>query len=133
MENYITEAVYDTFKKQFDIAIEKIDSAQNDTGYYASSIEVTMGRQNRTVTIYSEKELLKNIAEVLLFEENPDEETVVDLNNELANLIIGHSKVIASDDGYDFVIATPKFLSSDEKAAGSLCFRSDMGTLVIGL
>lgn len=133
LEKYINEAVFDTFKKQFDIGIENKEEISVNENYYTSSIDIVFKDRNKTIVVYSSKDMLVNVASILLFEDNPDEDCLTDLNNEIANLVVGHAKVLASNDNYQFNIATPMFDGLSSKLDATLFYQSNMGNLIIGL
>ena len=133
LEKFITAAVYDTFKKQFDINITQVQSIEVKQKYYTSSIDIVFSNTKKTILIYSSRDLLANVANILLFEENPDEDCLIDLNNEIANLVVGQSKVLASNESYNYKIATPIFDGLSAVTDSTLVFESNMGYLMIGL
>jgi len=133
LEKFITAAVFDTFKKQFNLDIKQMDSIALNQKYYTSSIDIVFADIKKTVLIYSSKDLLVNVANILLFEKNPNEDCIIDLNNEIANLIVGQSKVLASNENYNYKIATPIFNGLTAVVDSTLFFQSNMGELIIGL
>ncbi|MGM0622920.1 MAG: hypothetical protein ACQESH_02760 [Campylobacterota bacterium] len=133
LEKYISQAVFDVCKKQFDVDIEQVAKIDDTQKYYTSSIDIVFKNRNKTILIYSDREFLTNIAQILLFEDAPDEECLIDLNNEIANLVIGHSKVLAADDGYPYKIATPVYDGQSSVIEPTLFFESSKGNMIIGL
>ena len=78
-----------------------------------TSIEVdTQTDETLTIYLFAQKDFIQSIANALLFEEESDEETLVDMALESTNLIVGNAKVVASQNGLHFTIKTPK-LSTD--------------------
>jgi len=73
---------------------------------FISKIEVK-GDINKTIYLCIPKETLDTVS-MLLFGET--EYDLPDLTNEIANLIVGNAKVIASKNNVNFNISTPEFL-----------------------
>jgi len=66
------------------------------------------------VYIASQKSFTQRISMLFLEEEQSDEETLIDMTLETANLIIGSAKVIAESDAQNsFTIGTPHFEKFD--------------------
>ncbi len=134
LETFISKAVDDTFKKQFDMDIARAPGAQNRSQkFYVSSIDIVFKDRNKTILLYSDPAMLSEVARILLFEDNPDEECLVDLCKEIANLVVGHAKVLASDAGYNFKIATPVFDGKTDKTDPTLYFSCAGSDFIIGL
>ncbi len=74
---------------------------------YISSIELL--ESGIVIYIIANKELLVLLAQNLLFEDQPDEETLQDLAKELTNLVVGKTKVLLQEKGGHFTISTPTF------------------------
>ncbi|MDQ1263773.1 MAG: hypothetical protein QG559_774 [Campylobacterota bacterium] len=56
----------------------------------------------------------QRVATTLLEEDESDEETLIDMMLESANLIVGSAKVLAEEKGYEsFIITTPSFENID--------------------
>ena len=62
-----------------------------------------------TIYILASTPLLTLLAQNLLFEDNPDAATLQDMTKELANLIVGKSKVLSQASGPATSISTPLF------------------------
>lgn len=81
---------------------------------------------------------LKEIAEVLFMDDAPDEATLQDLSCEMANLIAGCAKTVASEkQSESFDISTPEFVGNQNiNAKGSVRssfrYREITFTLVLG-
>ncbi len=73
---------------------------------FISKIEIK-GDINKSVHLFIPKETLDTVS-MLLFGEK--DYNLPDLTNEIANLIVGNAKVIASNENVNFNISTPKFL-----------------------
>ncbi len=61
-------------------------------------------------TVWIQRATLKKVSQILLFESDPDEETLEDLTAELANFIVGHAKMLASDRNLPCQMKTPEFV-----------------------
>lgn len=73
-------------------------------------IDALDGKKHR-VYIASDEAFMQRIATLFLEEEKSDEETLVDMSLETANLIIGSAKVIAEEaNSHPYTINTPYFL-----------------------
>ncbi len=61
--------------------------------------------------------MLQKMAAELLFEDNPDQDTMIDLLNESANLIIGNAKVLweESEPKIELKLTTPQYQGYFEK------------------
>ena len=73
---------------------------------FVSKIDIK-GDINKSVYLFIPKETLDKVSMLLFGEIDYDLE---DLTNEIANLIVGNAKVIASDENVNFNISTPQFL-----------------------
>lgn len=72
---------------------------------YISSVELL--ETGKKVYIVANKEFLVLLSKKMIFEDNPDQETLEDLTKEFANLVVGHAKMIAEEKGEMFHISTP--------------------------
>ncbi|CAM2784590.1 chemotaxis protein CheX [Helicobacter burdigaliensis] len=82
---------------------------------YLSSIEMIFDNQSRLKTTFvCSKEFLTLMALQMLGEDNPDELTLQDLSQEIANLTIGLGKVLAIKEGINFNISTPNIFGEGE-------------------
>ncbi|MGP1450531.1 MAG: chemotaxis protein CheX [Wolinella sp.] len=77
---------------------------------FISTIEILQNGERIPVYLIVRPLLLQALAERLLGEMEPDENTLIDLSNELSNLVVGVAKVIGSEEGEEFNISTPQFL-----------------------
>lgn len=75
---------------------------------YMSKISM-IGEQTDVFMVFNRAFLLIASQE-MLFEENPDEQTLEDIARELANLTVGRAKVIAQEENRNFNISTPTYL-----------------------
>ncbi len=63
---------------------------------YGVSISLDTSTKKSQFYLFLEEELLRSISKVLFMDENPDDETKIDLLCECANLIVGNAKVLIS-------------------------------------
>lgn len=75
---------------------------------YLSQISM-IGTHNDVFLIFNKAFLYRFCLE-FLGEDNPDENALEDMAKELANLIVGHAKVITQAKGRSFNISTPHYL-----------------------
>lgn len=52
-------------------------------------------------------QFLLSLSTAMLFDDNPSEEDLLDLSKEVANLVIGHAKVLLEQQGVHIQITTP--------------------------
>lgn len=94
---------------------------------YLSNIEMIYENQSRLkVTFVCSKEFLTLMALQMLGDDDPDDLTLRDLSQEIANLTVGLSKVLAIKEGISFNISTPNIFGMGEfstKECKSLNFR----------
>ena len=87
---------------------------------WAASI-TTKGDKECKITVYIADKSLTKMAFLFLYDENPDIETKTDLIKEIANLIVGKAKVLASEHNMSFDISTPTFEGDKER----VCEKAD--------
>ena len=76
-------------------------------------IDTTLGNVHR-VYIASDKNFMQRVSKIFLDEDESDEETLIDMTLETANMIIGSAKVIAEEaDINTYTINTPHFVKTD--------------------
>lgn len=75
---------------------------------YLTSIEM-IGRETNVLLVFN-KPFLKTMCLNFLGDENPSDDALEDMARELANLTVGHAKVIAQERKINFNISTPEFL-----------------------
>ena len=71
-------------------------------------IDTNTGQRHR-VYVACDKNLIQTIATLFLEEEESDDETLMDMTLETANLIVGSAKVLAENDEVSYTINTPCF------------------------
>ncbi|WP_373036803.1 chemotaxis protein CheX [Sulfurimonas sp.] len=76
-------------------------------------IDVENGKTHR-VYIASDTSFMQRISKLFLEEDDSDEETLIDMTLETANMIVGSAKVIAEEaDENQYTISTPRFEKVD--------------------
>jgi len=103
MDEFLDKAV-ENFIKSIGGTFGKCNNPNKEG--FISKIELK-GDINKTIYLFIPKETLDTVS-MLLFGET--EYDLLDLTNEIANLIVGNAKVIASKNNVNFNISTPEFL-----------------------
>ena len=74
----------------------------------------TLSGEKHRVYIASDSNFSQRVSTLFLEEEESDEETLIDMTLETANMIVGSAKVIAEETDYHpFTITTPQFEKYD--------------------
>ena len=74
----------------------------------------TNSSQKYRIYIASDAKFMQRVSKLFLEEDESDEQTLIDMSLETANLIVGSAKVIAEDsDGSSYTIGTPIFEKFD--------------------
>jgi CheY-specific phosphatase CheX len=117
MEKFIIQAVDNFFRDNLNFDTTVKDSIELRSSYVS---KISLGYEDKDEVFYLilDSELSKEIASTMLFDEEPDDETIKDLVNETANLIIGNLKMIICEaKGLDDIeLSTPKYLGCFEYA-----------------
>jgi hypothetical protein len=89
----------------------KLSPCQNrpTTEGYLAEVPFEENGQSFVATVWIDKEALKRLATILLEDHDPSHTTLEDLTAEVANFIVGHTKMKASDAGIDCTMSTPVF------------------------
>ena len=107
--NYLLNlSMHQVFESEFGLKLDECKNTPTHSAYTAT-IPYRSDSKDRIATIWVQKPTLKKLSNILLFEENPDEDTLEDLTKELANFIVGHAKMLAHNQDLDYDIKTPKF------------------------
>lgn len=109
MLEILHQAVMQAFSDTFGAEITR-DTHPIKTGF-VSKIHIIKDGNRLPVFFIIKEPFLKELANILLFEENPDQETLRDLSCELANIVVGSAKVIAGKQNLSIDISTPEFHS----------------------
>ena len=79
---------------------------------FIASIDIMENSNTHKVYVATSKEILQTLCEIFLFEDECDEQTLVDMLLETTNMIVGSAKVIAQQENAlrVFNIKLPKFI-----------------------
>jgi len=113
MKNILHSALNNFFVHMVGIELE-IKDIFEVRECYISKIELK-GDINYDAYLFSTVGFLQKMSSIFLFIDDPDEDTLKDLNNEMLNIVIGNAKCIYSEIGTHFAISTPKFIGIGEK------------------
>ncbi|WP_353663022.1 chemotaxis protein CheX [Hydrogenimonas sp. SS33] len=108
MVDLFKSSMEEVFNRSFGLNVEPDESKPLPSGY-AAEIPFSDGRRTYRATVWLERPVLEKLAEILLCENDPDEETLRDLTSEVANFIVGHAKMEASDRKLPYEMETPRF------------------------
>jgi len=111
MQSLINQVVNNFFQEN--LAFENRTAQSEDLAFmHVSKISLSDSSKDEFFYVMVHDKLANDIAFAMLFEENPDDETIVDLVNETANLIIGNLKVALYEEyGVDNMkLSTPEYL-----------------------
>ncbi len=107
MIDFITTATKNFFQHQMGTTCNVSDChIQSRTIIAYINIKSSSNTAHR-VYIAMDEPLLKQITELFLGEETPDEQTLFDMLLETTNMVVGSAKVLAEDSGSGFIIETP--------------------------
>ncbi len=117
----------EVFEQHFGMKLVPCKSRPTRSGYRAEIPFSCDKEGHRVATLWLQKPTLKKVSALLLFENDPDEETLEDLASELANFIVGHAKMLASDRSIPCTIATPEFAGIGPLQSGceTLLFKTE--------
>jgi len=132
VNNLLDISMHQVFEDQFEIKLNRCKNRPKHPAYTAK-IWYKSDSKEHIATIWVQKPTLKKLSNILLFEENPDEETLIDLTKELANLIVGHAKMLAHNKGLEFEIKIPEFggITALEPKTDCLLFKADNRCIAI--
>lgn len=96
MKVILIRAIRNLFVGQIELKPQPFKEDLLKGDYCTSSIELKSDKdkENNFFTLVLSNELLKEVCSVLLFEDDPDKETLEDMGAEVANQIIGNAKVL---------------------------------------
>jgi len=111
MLKVITQAAKNFFENDLELPIAHCDEIVKEG--YISFITASTASDKYEVYLTCCNDFLKKISDVMLFDDNPDDDTMDDLNKELNNIIIGSAKVLSEQNSLpSFTISTPTSLGS---------------------
>jgi len=105
MEKFFIKAA-ENFAKSIGAEINHCESKVKEG--FVSQINIR-GDENLDIFLILPKDVLDTISELLFGDTDYD---IEDLSKEIANLIVGNAKVLASEENIHFDISTPKFLKN---------------------
>jgi len=102
MEKFFIKAA-ENFAKSIGAEINHCENKVKEG--FISQIEIR-GDENLDIFLILPKNVLDSVSELLFGDTDYD---IEDLSKEIANLIVGNAKVLASEENIHFDISTPKF------------------------
>ncbi len=117
----------EVFEQHLGMKLAPCRSRPRQSGYTAHIPFSTEEGGDSVATVWVQKPTLKKVSRILLFENDPDEETLEDLAAELANFIVGHAKMLASDRNLPCRIETPEFagIMPLQKGGSTLLYKAE--------
>jgi chemotaxis protein CheY-P-specific phosphatase CheC len=115
MINIIGESAINFCHHQMGLDCQELDHYGKKEALIAY-IDVTHDHTQKVDRVYivCEKSFVQKITEAMLFEEESDEETLIDMILETTNLIVGSAKVLAQESkDIHFTISTPHYEKED--------------------
>ena len=127
-------AVKDVFQDNFGLQTAECDTLPEHDGFTAV-IPYEEGSRHYEAHIWVDPSLIEHLSRILLEDEDPDEQTREDLTSELANFIVGHAKMLASDRAIPCTISTPRFtgLKKADQKGENLAFRIGDACLIMSI
>jgi len=113
----IDRAIRNFFVNTIGFEVKKSDTLKCDK-LFVSKISLGYDDKDIFYDVILDESLLKELSLAMFMQEEIDEQIISDLNNEVANLIIGNLKVLVSEnlkERYDLELSTPKFLGEFKK------------------
>jgi len=113
---YIDTAVENFFLHTLEIACQAL-SQEAVENIYTTQIKITNLDREYDFFLCMREPLLQILSQKLLLEDNPCQDTLIDLLNESANLIVGNAKVLWEEaEGAELSLATPEYQGYFEKS-----------------
>ena len=113
---YIDTAVENFFLHTLEIACQTL-SQEAFENIYTTQIKITNLEREYDFFLCMREPLLQILSQKLLLEDNPCQDTLIDLLNESANLIVGHAKVLWEEaEGAELSLTTPEYQGYFEKS-----------------
>jgi len=115
MVSIIIQAAENFLRDQIQLVPKEAD-ALSQLRTVIASIDVKMDNAEiKTIYLGFNEALLKEIVSVYLFEDEADEQTMIDMALESTNMIVGSAKVLAEQaEKEHFMITTPEFKAIEE-------------------
>jgi CheY-specific phosphatase CheX len=136
---YTDRAVENFFENTLEISC-RVEEKERLSDIYTTQIGISHNDEAYYFFIGMGENMLKILSSKLLFEEEPDQETMIDLLNESANLIIGNAKVLweESEEGVVLQLTTPEYQGYFEENLSKefekrRFFNADSESIMIGI
>ena len=96
MKVILIRATRNLFVGQIELKPQPVKADVLKGDYYVSSIKLSSDKDKEELvfTLVMSVPLLKQVCSVLLFEDEPDKETIEDMGTEVANQVVGNAKVL---------------------------------------
>ncbi|WP_456322508.1 chemotaxis protein CheX [Hydrogenimonas sp.] len=108
MNNLLEASIDEVFSNHFSMPTQPCQKLPQGIGYVASIPFSDINGAQRAL-LWLQKPVIEKISDLLLGEDSPDEATLADLTAEVANFVVGHAKMEASDQNNSFSMGTPSF------------------------
>ncbi|RUM67039.1 MAG: hypothetical protein DSZ06_02190 [Sulfurospirillum sp.] len=139
MKNLILDAVENFFTDTLSFE-SKVSDELNTGGIHVAKISLQLDEEKENFYLEVSDALVIEVAKVLLFEDDPQDDTKGDLVNELANLIVGNYKTMIDQSGkyQSSQLGTPEYLGYfrhlfDEKFDDRYCFEVQKEPFVLSV
>jgi hypothetical protein len=136
---YTDRAVENFFENTLEIPCT-VEEKERVSDIYTTQIGINYNEEAYYFFIGMGEKMLKTLSSKLLFEDEPDQDTMIDLLNESANLIIGNAKVLweESEEGVELQLTTPQYQGYFEKNLSKefekkRFFNADSESIMIGI
>ncbi len=108
--DYIKNSSEDFFTAILGLKIQECKTSRY-SNLYCSEISIYKNEKKLDIIFFFNKDTICLISDILLFDNNPDEESRFDLLKEIANLIVGKAKSLIeeTDENSTYKISTPKY------------------------
>ena len=135
---YIEKAVEHFFVNTLEVGCQEVHQ-ESVEDIYTTKIKITNFDKEYCFFLCMGEPILKKLASHLLFEEEPSKDTIIDLVNESANLIVGNAKVLWEEaEGAELTLTTPEYQGFFEKSFSrefdkKMFFQTDNQPIMIGI
>ena len=139
LETYTDKAVENFFQNTLELSCQS-EQKEELSELYTTQITINHEGKEHQFFIGMGEKMLKVLAQHLLFEDEPDQETMIDLLNESANLIVGNAKLIWEeyDASASLKLTTPEYQGYFEENLSKefdekLFFNAGSESIMIGI
>lgn len=94
MKVILIRAIRNLFVGQIDLKPQPVKADVLKGEYHVSSIKLEAAGEKHSFVLALSEPLLQTVCSALLFEDEPDKETMQDMGTEVANQIVGNAKVL---------------------------------------